>query len=117
MPIEGYKPNGYGVSIGPDGNKVETETRQCIHCQGMWTYRPGSGIQRGYCLRCNGLLCCRPECQTQQLKWIAWWLEKTSKVRQCIPFHEWNSRLGEKVLHKADNYTITESGILVPRES
>jgi hypothetical protein len=38
--------------------------RQCIHCQNTWTYTPGSGIQRGFCKRCNGHLCGRSQCDT-----------------------------------------------------
>lgn len=115
--IHGHKENGYFVTQDRDGNKIEGSTRQCVHCQAIWQYVPGSGIRRGYCVNCDGFVCARPECFAQQKKWISWWLERTAKVRSCIPFDEWNSRLAEKVLHRVDNYTITESGVLIPRES
>ncbi len=40
----------------------EGEVRQCIHCQNTWTHKPGSGIQRGFCMRCNGHLCGHYQC-------------------------------------------------------
>ena len=38
--------------------------RQCTHCQYTWTYKPGSGVLRGFCNRCNGWTCGRFQCQT-----------------------------------------------------
>ncbi len=38
--------------------------RQCMHCQHTWTYKPGSGVLRGFCVKCNGHTCGRFECQT-----------------------------------------------------
>ena len=51
--IHGQKPSAYFVTTTGDGQKVEGECRQCVHCQYTWEYRPGSGIERGYCLRCG----------------------------------------------------------------
>lgn len=62
MTIQRYKPNGYFVTQDQNGNLVEGETRQCVHCQFIWQYEPGSGHTRGFCLKCNGLTCARPEC-------------------------------------------------------
>lgn len=38
--------------------------RQCMHCQYTWTYKPGSGIRRGFCVNCNGFICGKPRCDT-----------------------------------------------------
>ncbi len=47
------------------GEKLfEGYVRQCVHCQNTWTYRPGSGIRRAMCDRCNGHTCGRPSCDT-----------------------------------------------------
>lgn len=62
--IVGRKPSGFTVGLDLSGNKVELETRQCVHCQFTWTYKPGSGVTRGFCLKCFGLLCARPECMS-----------------------------------------------------
>lgn len=60
--IQGNKPSGYGVTRDSRGRLVEVEFRQCSHCQHSWQYSPGSGITRGWCYHCNGLLCGRKEC-------------------------------------------------------
>ncbi len=38
--------------------------RQCVHCQYTWTYKPGSGTRRGFCVVCNGFICGKPRCDT-----------------------------------------------------
>jgi len=95
--IHGHKPNGYFVTADGNGHKIEGESRQCVHCQYTWEYHPGSGIQRGYCLKCDGFMCARPECQQEQIELCSAWLARTSKVRSCIPFDEWNGRIAEKL--------------------
>ena len=40
----------------------EGTLRQCIHCQFTWTYKPGSGVIRGFCKQCNGHLCGKRAC-------------------------------------------------------
>ena len=67
------KPSGYFVSYDKNDNKVEGETRQCIHCQATWIYKPGSGRKYGFCLRCGGVTCNKPSCNT---------------CKQCAPFSE-----------------------------
>lgn len=44
-----------------DGQQVG-ETLQCVHCGMHWDRVPGSGRQRGFCLKCNGVLCGKREC-------------------------------------------------------
>lgn len=60
--IRGHKPAGHVVTYDDCGKKIERELRQCCHCQYTWIYEPGSGIKRGFCLKCMGLLCGRQEC-------------------------------------------------------
>ena len=42
----------------------EGQTLSCCHCQRTWAVRPGSGRQRGWCLRCNAPTCGGPACLT-----------------------------------------------------
>lgn len=48
---------------GSDKPILVTKTLQCVHCGGHWIPRPGSGIIRGFCTRCNGPIC-GPGCAT-----------------------------------------------------
>ncbi len=41
---------------------AEGQTLQCGHCPRMWELRPGSGIERGFCLKCNQPTCNQPGC-------------------------------------------------------
>lgn len=61
--IIGHKASGYLVTADRNGNKVERETRQCVHCQATWVYQPGSKRRYGFCLKCHGVICGNPECQ------------------------------------------------------
>lgn len=54
-------PNGYSISMGPDG-KVERDTQQCCHCNQHFDVVPGSGKRRGYCMLCNKVTCGSPQC-------------------------------------------------------
>ncbi len=67
--------------LNQDGKVIfESFVRQCIHCQYTWTHKPGSGILRGFCKRCNGSLCGRDRCftcyhkekQIEDLEAIGW---------------------------------------------
>lgn len=42
---------------GSDRPLLEVKTLQCVHCGGHWIPRPGSGMVRGFCTRCNGPIC------------------------------------------------------------
>lgn len=53
---------GYIQISEPDARVVELETRQCCHCGRHWTYQPGSGATRGFCMSCNGLTCGAEAC-------------------------------------------------------
>jgi hypothetical protein len=114
--IHGHKPNGYLVTT-VQGVRLEQETRQCVHCQYMWVYNPGSGDTRGFCLNCGGFICGRPQCAAQQKYFIEQHLAATQKVRGCIPLEEWNNRRIEKLAHKfplEPGLTVTADGLIVP---
>ena len=50
-----------------DGGKVERSALvRCAHCDYTWQFRPGSGVRRGRCMRCGGLVCGRPYCRVLQ---------------------------------------------------
>lgn len=129
--IHGYHPSGHVERFDGELRKQEFELRQCVHCQYMWSYGDehppeellhilGHPTQRGYCVHCDGLICNRAQCYMQQAKWIEEFQARTGTIRHCIPFDEWNSRIIEKVAHKLPlepNLTVTESGLIVPREA
>lgn len=51
------------ISTPIDGGKVvQSDTVQCVHCQAVWQWKPGSGKTRGFCLKCNGFFC-GPQCE------------------------------------------------------
>ena len=54
-----------GVIISQDlesDRKVERKLLRCCHCSITWAPAPNSGAMRGFCQRCMGDLCGRPEC-------------------------------------------------------
>ena len=46
-----------------DGQQVSS-TLMCPHCGAHFEYRPGSGTRRGFCLKCYGVTCGHPKCNT-----------------------------------------------------
>lgn len=108
--IIGHKPNGYTVTMTGDGLRVEGETRQCVHCQTMWTYQPGSGIQRGWCLRCNGYICAQPQCLAEQAQ-----RARDFPGYDCMPFDDWNKRLRDRY-ERHPRFAVLPSGIVVERD-
>jgi hypothetical protein len=58
------KANGYEIVTSDGGIEDEGETLCCCHCRIHWRIKPGSGIQRGYCLRCGQVTCGRQGCDT-----------------------------------------------------
>jgi len=58
--------DGFITIADPEKDRaLETiPTLQCCHCGAHWEHRPGSGVVRGYCARCNGPVCgpCCKEC-------------------------------------------------------
>jgi hypothetical protein len=116
--IHGHKPNAYFVTATGDGLKIEGETRQCCHCQFTWEYAPGSGTRRGWCLKHNGFVCCRPECQQEQEQMLAKYALATGKVVSCLAFEEWcdflKEQIGKTPGQLSKDFTITPGGIIVP---
>lgn len=93
--IQGHKPSGHVVTYDLSGKKIEQEMRQCAHCQFTWIYVPGSGAKRGYCFKCNGLLCGSKRCFEASL-------------RGCAPFQD-------VVLEDDKRYELT-GGIFVRKD-
>lgn len=58
--------NGTEIHIETASGKMlfESDLQQCVHCQYTWKYKPGSGILRGFCQKCNGVTCGRTACDT-----------------------------------------------------
>ena len=52
----------YNGTILIDGVEVAV-TRQCVHCGGHFTSIRGSGVTRGWCINCNGVVC-GPQCSS-----------------------------------------------------
>jgi hypothetical protein len=109
--IFGHKPNGYFRTFDGHSKKIEGETHQCIHCQFTWQYKPGSGIERGYCLRHNGFLCGRPECAAMQKRLMA---EIPNYQHSCITITDYNRYKLERVFMKDSRWEVKPSGVIVP---
>lgn len=107
------KASGY-FETSHDGVRIEGETRQCVHCQYVWTYVPGSGARRGFCLKCNGIVCGRPECEAQQQRMLAKYPGLTSASRSCIPYTDMVERQRDRWA-KDPRYTVLPSGVVVER--
>jgi len=97
-----------------DGKTEVGETRQCAHCQYVWTYQPGSGAKRGYCLNCHGLLCMRLECHEQQKQLLATFPELQGR-HSCLPFEDWNNRMRDKLM-RDPMWEVLPSGIAVMKD-
>jgi hypothetical protein len=54
------KPSGHIIVEG----QVICDTLTCKHCGYIWVPIKGSGKKRGWCGKCNGVTCGRPECDT-----------------------------------------------------
>ena len=59
---------------------VEYDLLQCCHCQFTWKYKPGSGILRGFCNRCNWHTCGKRACDTHYYK--EQWVEDVEAVER-----------------------------------
>lgn len=56
-------PHAYGILTGDlPGGQEEHDVLTCCHCAFSWWVQPGSGTERGFCLKCNGPTCNRPGC-------------------------------------------------------
>ncbi len=55
--------------VGPTlpGQESGGDMLQCVHGGEHWVIKPGSGIKRGFCLKCNGPTCGKKACETRCL--------------------------------------------------
>ncbi len=61
---------GYVVITDPaEPMPEEHETLMCAHCQKHWYVQPGSGIERGWCFRCQGPTCGKQTCERDCVPW------------------------------------------------
>lgn len=56
FPLEKYIAAWHYETL-PDGAIVIKPMVQCVHCQGIFEYQPGSGKTRGFCHNCMGPVC------------------------------------------------------------
>lgn len=54
---------GYLIGTG-NFTTIERDTVQCVHCGMHYIVQPGSGKQRGFCLKCMGATCGQAQCHT-----------------------------------------------------
>ena len=57
------KPAGHTFLSHPDNALIEHDTLQCVHCGMHWEIKPGSGKERGFCLKCMGPTCGKQQCE------------------------------------------------------
>jgi len=58
------RPSGEFVERSLDTGRIldAGQTLTCTHCGRIWQVKPGSGRERGWCLRCGGPTCGAKEC-------------------------------------------------------
>jgi len=56
---------GYATITDEYGKVTEADTYHCVHCQMLLHIRPGSGVERGFCVHCEGITCGKPECNNR----------------------------------------------------
>ena len=59
------KAAGAAIIFDPEvnsGNEQNHDTLRCPHCGGHFVPEPGSGRRRGWCFKCQALLCATAEC-------------------------------------------------------
>jgi hypothetical protein len=65
------RPMGTTFLVDPVMGTQEADTLMCCHCQHHWQVEPGSGKQRGWCLRCDQPTCGKAACE-----------------EKCVPFEK-----------------------------
>jgi hypothetical protein len=66
------RPHGVLLATHFDGTLEERDILVCCHCQYTWAVMPGSGRRRGWCIRCDALVCGKQRC-----------------MAECAPFERW----------------------------
>lgn len=56
MKYSSLNPSSF-FEISGDGPTVRGEMQRCVHCSAHFPIQPGSGKIRGFCYRCNGMIC------------------------------------------------------------
>ena len=80
-----------------DGQQT-AETLRCCHCGMHWERQPGSGTVRGYCMKCNAVICGNPSC-----------------MRECKPFEKWCEEVEAAERLKIEKLEQTAEGIYIAR--
>ena len=65
----GKHTSGYVIITEPDAPTIEGETLSCCHCQFTWIVKPGSGLKRGWCYKCNKPVCGKKKCLEKCAPW------------------------------------------------
>ncbi len=82
--------------LDPDKSTIfEGNLRQCCHCSMVWIYKPGSGINRGFCSKCEDHICGKDVC------FICYPAEQRDEdmeraARQLMTPGEWDARLRQE---------------------
>lgn len=103
--IQGNKPSSYFSTFDPKLNKkIEGETRMCAHCQMKWLYKMGSGKRRGFCKRCNGLLCGKDLCMRYCIPYIdkIEAIEKGQNLTELLS--SMNKKYGNKIMGNTQSF-------------
>lgn len=76
------RPHGHIII---DGVEIAS-TKQCCHCGRHYTSIRGSGIKRGFCLKCMGPTCGKPRCDRciPHRAWLEHWEGKKTKYTPLI---------------------------------
>lgn len=48
-----------------EGTREVADTLRCPHCGCHFIVRRGSGVERGFCLKCCGVTCGKPGCMAR----------------------------------------------------
>lgn len=56
------RPHGILIVTDVDGKEYQADCLTCCHCRRAWVVKPGSGIRRGFCTKCQKVTCGSPEC-------------------------------------------------------
>lgn len=91
------RPSGYFSTFNPVTlQRLEGETRQCVHCGMQWLYDPKDSLRRlqgirapkprtvGKCLKCFGLTCSNPECLKNGCRDYRYEIEQMEKEARLI---------------------------------
>ena len=59
------RPHGNTILTPMEGGMVEGDTIQCVHCGSHGIFRPGApgATKLGWCEKCAGKTCGRPQCE------------------------------------------------------